>query len=187
MRNKKASSRSSKLTFGIALFILGLFLLFPKNKSETNPSSTFKSEPVIVEDFNQEVYDEVKLPKKIIIPSVSIDVEVKKAQIIGGFWEVFDDSAGWGIGSGIPGEIGNQVIFAHAREGLFSPLQSIKVGSRIYVLTEEKWFTYEVHEIKQVYPSQTEVIRPTDEETLTVYTCSGFRDSKRLIVIAKRK
>ena len=185
--NKKTSSRSSKLTLGISLLVLGLLLLFSKNKSETNPSSTFKSEPIIVEDFNQEVYDDAKLPKKIIIPSVSIDVEVKKAQIIAGFWEVFSESAGWGMGSGIPGEIGNQVIFAHAREGLFLPLQSIKVGSRIYLLTEEKWFTYEVHEIKEVYPRQTEVIRPTDEETLTLYTCSGFRDSKRLIVLAKRE
>jgi len=27
---------------------------------------------------------------------------------------------------------------------------------------------------------------PTPDETLTLYTCSGFADSKRLIVTAKR-
>ena len=54
------------------------------------------------------------------------------------------------------------------------------------ILTKEKWYEYEIKEIKEVLPSQTETIAPTKEETLTLYTCSGFSDSKRLIVIAKR-
>ena len=48
------------------------------------------------------------------------------------------------------------------------------------------WFNYTVSEIKEVIPSQIEVIAPTPDETLTLYTCSGFGDSMRLIVIAKR-
>ena len=48
------------------------------------------------------------------------------------------------------------------------------------------WYSYEVVDIKEVYPNQTEVIEETDDETLTLYTCSGFADSKRLIVVAKR-
>ena len=100
--------------------------------------------------------------------------------------EVFPDVAGFGLGSAYPDETGNQVIFAHARKGLFLPLKNVKVGQIVYVMTKEKWFSYKIEEIKEVLPSQTEVIAPTPDQVLTLYTCSGFADSKRLIVKAKR-
>jgi len=118
--------------------------------------------------------------------SFRINLEVKKASVIDGYWEVFQESAGWGEGSGIPGEKGNQVIFAHARKGLFLPLRSIKVGEEIYVLTEGEWYKYKVSDVKEVYPNETDVILPTEDERLTLYTCSGFSDEKRLIVTAFR-
>jgi len=57
---------------------------------------------------------------------------------------------------------------------------------KIYVLTKNEWFSYEVSDVKEVLPNQTEVIKPTDDERLTLYTCSGFADTKRLIVTARR-
>ncbi len=125
-------------------------------------------------------------PVKISIPSLSIDIPVKEAKVVNGYWELFEDAAGWGVGSAYPGEVGNQVIFAHAREGLFLPLKKAKPDQKIIVFTKDKWFEYKISEIKEVLPSQTEVIAPTTDETLTLYTCSGFSDSKRLIVVAKR-
>lgn len=44
---------------------------------------------------------------------------------------------------------------------------------------------YEIEEILEVDPGQTEFLQPTDEETLTLYTCSGFMDRQRFIVQAK--
>lgn len=181
--SKKLSRRFAAAT---VLISLGLMLILAKNNSAAFLSSDFQQEPVKVEGFTQTKYDAKKLPKKIIIPLLSIDLLVKPARIINGYWEVFPDSAAWGETSGYPGEKGNQVIFAHARPGLFLPLRSIKLESKIYVLSDEKWYGYRVTEIKEVYPNQLEVISPTDDETLTLYTCSGFADAKRLIVVAKR-
>lgn len=177
-----------KTNLGIALLILGTILVFgkPQGLTEAPPNYTFESEPVSVQGFGEERVDENKLPERILIPDLSIDLPVKKAKIINGYWEVFSDSAGWGEGSGLPGKAGNQVIFAHVREGLFLPLKGVKEGMSVYVLTDDEWFSYEVEEIKEVFPNQTEVIAPTEDETLTLYTCSGFDDSKRLIVVAKR-
>ena len=127
-----------------------------------------------------------ELPTQISIPELFVDLTIKKAEIIDGYWEVFEDFAGWGSGSGFPGEKGNQVIFAHARDGLFLPLLYAKKGMEINVSTKSETYTYEIIEIKEVYPNQTEVIQPTSEEVLTLYTCSGFQDKKRLIVTAKR-
>lgn len=125
-------------------------------------------------------------PIRIIIPTVGIDIPVKEAKVVNGYWEVFPDRAGFGLGSAYPDEIGNQVIYAHAREGLFLPLKKVKMGDRIMVLTKDNWYTYKVKSIKEVLPSQIEVIAPTKETILTLYTCSGYSDSKRLIVAAER-
>jgi LPXTG-site transpeptidase (sortase) family protein len=177
---------SSKLVLGLALMILGVVLFFGRNKSLSVLSSSFENEPVKIEGLELEGEKTGEVPQKVIIPSVGIDLPVREARAINGYWEVFNDSAGWGEGSGYPGQNGNQVIFAHSREGLFLPLRSIKLGDRAYILVNSKYFSYEVRDIDEVYPGQLEVISPTDDETLTIYTCSGFADSKRLIVVAKR-
>ena len=65
-------------------------------------------------------------------------------------------------------------------------LKKVKEGQLVYVFTKDKWYSYKIDTIKEVLPTQTEVIAPTDTAVLTLYTCSGFSDSKRLIVQAKR-
>jgi len=218
MASKKRTPKSpqrlrSKVGLGFALIILGAILIFGKPQRIIDLSQTFESEPVEVSGFSESDGNEANLPTRLIIPGLSIDLRVRPSKVVGGYWEVFLDMAGWGEGSGVPGKPGNQVIFAHAREGLFLPLKEVEEGMKIYVLSEDSldlstlpedfaqayreetgqeevrssnWYSYEIVEIKEVYPNQTEVIEPTDDETLTLYTCSGFNDTKRLIVVAKR-
>lgn len=183
----RKTTRSDSLGLGFALLILGAALIFgrPGNLAKLS-DYTFANEPVEVVGFEQANVAVEDEPRKIVIPSLSIDLPVKHARVISGYWEVFENSAGWGEGSGVPGKPGNQVIFAHARPGLFLPLRKIDLGMRVYVLTGSSWFEYKVSEIKEVYPNQTEVIKPSVDERLTLYTCSGFADRKRLIVVANR-
>ena len=181
----KLNKSSSKFSLGIAMLTLGAILVFG-GRSTNIVTATFETEPVSVEGFESITEDAEKIPVRIVIPSVSIDLDVKKAEIVGGYWEVFENIAGWGEDSGLPGESGNQVIFAHVREGLFLPLRDIELDDQIYVFTKNEWYSYTIAEMKEVYPDQIEVISPTEDETLTLYTCSGFKDSKRLIVTAKR-
>lgn len=184
---------SSKLGLALGLIVLGLILVMGKTEPNYSKDYTFEKEPVSIEGFNyNEETVEGKRPNRIVIPQLLVDLAVRKADVIDGYWEVFQDSAAWGVGSGFPGEAGNQVVFAHARKGLFLPLKNIKKGMRVYVFTGDDQersklsYAYEVSDIKEVLPSETEVIAPTDDETLTLYTCSGFNDTKRLIVVAKR-
>lgn len=185
----------------LILLVAGILLVFSSFmlKSQTvkkdeaeNKNSTVNTSnnPITIDKaFLNQVSKKAKEkepPVKITIPVLSIDLPVKEAKIVNGYWELFDDAAGWGEGSARPDEAGNQVIFAHAREGLFLPLKKIKKGQKIVIYTKDKWYEYNVEEIKEVLPNQVEVIAPTTDETLTLYTCSGFSDSKRLIVVAKR-
>jgi len=185
---KTPKKGNPKLLLGLALVFLGFLLVFarPEKVVKEIADYTFAQEPVKVEGFSTQTVPQEESPSRIIIPSLAIDLAVKSAKIVNGYWEVFPDSAAWGEGSGLPGQSGNQVIFAHAREGLFLPLRQVSLGMKVYVFTKGSWYQYEVKEIKEVTPSQIEVIAPTEDETLTLYTCTGFSDSKRLIVIAKR-
>lgn len=171
---------------GLAL-ILPSFILSGKTQEKIVPGITsFSDEPVKIEPGLLRGKEKGETPLRVIIPSLKIDVPVREAKIVKGYWELFEDAAGFGLGSAYPGEAGNTVIFAHTRPGLFQPLKDVKNGTVIYVFTSEKWFAYQVTKITEVLPSQVEVIAPTPDETLTLYTCSGFADSKRLIITAKR-
>lgn len=124
------------------------------------------------------------LPVRILLPNENIDINVTPSKIINGYWELSENTASYGEGSGIPGQNGNTVIFAHAREGLFYNLKDVQVNDIIYVFTKNSWYRYKVNKITSVYPNQTEVIAPTKNQTLTLYTCTGFSDEKRLVITA---
>lgn len=174
-----------KIFAGILLITLGVVFIKPQLLPVTASVDSFSNEPVQVTGLTERSIAEHKIPVRVLIPSVSIDLPIKTARIKNGYWEVFEDSAGWGEGSGIPGEKGNSVIFAHAKKGMFAPLREIKKDAEVLVFTKEKWFSYGVESIQEVTPNNTAVIAPTDDEILTLYTCSGFGDAKRFIVTAK--
>lgn len=189
---------------GILLFVFGVAiffspLIYKKYTSSIKPPSipSLSSSPSLGESIETgpikidkssltQQFSLADLPKRIIVPSRQIDLPIKPSRVIEGAWELSDDSASFGLGSATPGSSGNIVIFAHAKWRLFRPLRQVKKGASVYLLTSSKWYRYEVTEIKTVLPSQVEVIGSTEDETLTLFTCTGFADAKRLIVIAKR-
>lgn len=124
-------------------------------------------------------------PLRIVVPSRKVDLSITEARVINGYWELSETTASHGIGSANPGESGNVVVFAHARDTLFGPLRDLKAKELIYILTKDRWFRYQVEETKLVDPSSIETIAPTTKEQLTLFTCSGFLDTKRLILLAK--
>jgi len=195
---KTLNQKIPNLDFFIAIFCLLSFLFvaslsplkeqkIPKNL--TNPQKVYaqnikiQNEPIEVEKFAPT--SQGQPPTRIIIPRLNINLPVFHAKVIDGFWETTLEGASHGEGTANPGQSGNCVIFAHARVGLFLPLRNIQKNDEIYMLTKNRWYQYKVEEIKHVFPNELEVISPTKDETLTLYTCTGFSDNQRLIVIAK--
>lgn len=182
-KGKKGSSYPiiNKLTglFFIVLALIVLIFNFPTfNKVDENKN------PILINSKLLESKQKENIPVRIIIPKNDIDLRVIPAQIVNGYWELSKTTASYGLGSGHPGHASNTVIFAHARKGLFYNLRNVKTGDSIYVFSKDKWFRYKVNKITAVYPNETEVIQPTKKETLTLYTCTGFSDEKRLVVTA---
>lgn len=169
-----------KNILGLFFVLIGtLFIFVVPVPSGTDNSS---EEPIKMVDFKPTKKE--SSPVRIVIPKRDIDLDVKFSKIVKGYWEISETNASHGEGSANPGENGNIVIFAHARAGLFGNLKDISKDEYIYVFTKEKWFRYKVSEIKTVYPKQIQTVAPTDSEVLTLFTCSGFFDEKRLIVKA---
>ena len=167
--------------FGLFFILLAyLFLTSSGLPQKSNNSSQIEISSKLL-NSNQKPGD---IPIKVILPKQDIDLSVIPANVVDGYWETSDATASYGLGSGTPGTKSNTVIFAHAREGLFYNLKDVKKGDIVYVFTKNKWFKYKATKITAVYPDQIAVIAPTKTEELTLYTCTGYADSQRLIVSA---
>jgi sortase A len=77
-------------------------------------------------------------------------------------------------GSAGPGERGNLVLAGH-RDTFFRELQGIRQGDEVNIKGPEGEFEYEVESTTIVEPDQTEVLKPSDDATLTLITCYPFR------------
>ena len=183
-RRKKTQNHHILRNKLVGLFFLCLALIILFSPKPVPENSTNINNPIKINSALYTSKDTANNPVRILIPGANIDIKVIDARIINGYWELSDTTASYGLGSGHPGEKNNTVIFAHAREGLFYNLKEVKMSDVIYVFTKNKWYRYKVNKITAVYPNQTEVIKPTKNEVLTLYTCTGFYDEKRLIVSA---
>ncbi|MBI1863858.1 sortase [Candidatus Woesebacteria bacterium] len=171
--------RRAKILLPAFFLILAATLLCIKFKTEKIEAAPSVSDQVIV---SNEKYE----PDHIRIKDLNINIAVQKAKIIRGYWEVFDDRAGWGEGSSLPGSIGNAVIFAHKRAGLFINLGELSPDMLIEIHSGPNIYSYKMVKKYEVSPSDTSVVKPTQDETLTLFTCAGPFDTKRLVVVAKR-
>jgi len=105
---------------------------------------------------------------------------------INGQWIVSPTHASHVGQSALPGTPGNIIIYAHNKPGLFGSLRKLK-GSEEITLTSRDGAThkYQITLIRVVKTQDTRLLQPTRTETLTLYTCTGFLDSKRLVVRAE--
>jgi sortase (surface protein transpeptidase) len=140
---RKAFQKSLKKNRLPALLIIAgsLLILFPilyKQASEsiyspnrqltnnlTTNISTTSAGPFKVDAQLLSKKESTQAPDRIIIPKYKIDLKVVEAKVVNGFWELSETTASHGVGSANPGENGNIVIFAHARDELFGPIRDI--------------------------------------------------------------
>jgi len=130
--------------------------------------------------------EEEDLPEKIVISKVSIDLPVFPGKVINDKWEISEKGVSYLLGSGIPGDVGNTVIYGHNKRNQFGPIRWLEKGNEIRLVNKRKEeFIYKVTETKIVTPQQVDVLSSTEEATLTLYTCTGILDRQRFIVISK--
>lgn len=120
------------------------------------------------------------------IPDIDSEEPVKDGSSRG----VLAAALGHMEGTAYPGETGNCVIAGHRNYSFgkfFNRLDEVAVGDLIYIDTLDATYTYQVREIKVVEPDALEILDETENEQLTLFTCTPiYIASHRLVVIADR-
>lgn len=123
---------------------------------------------------------------RIGIPAINVDAPV----VQGDDWEALKTGVGLNAESGLPGKPGNVILSGHNDifGQVFRELDRLKAGDEIMILTEKNAYTYLVTGTQIVQPSQVEVMRQTEDSTLTLISCYPYLvDTQRIVVSAALK
>jgi len=126
-------------------------------------------------------------PSTISIPSLELILPVTHSDLRDGKWEISDSAVSYLSSSPVPGTKGNSVLYGHNWPSLLGELDRIKPGDRIKVSGNGQEVNYLVYYVTTVSPSDVSIYDDTTDYRLTLYTCSGFMDSKRLVVTALKE
>lgn len=127
----------------------------------------------------------IQLPVAIHINDIQINLPIFPAVISDGKWEATDKGVSFLSTSPVPGEKGNSIIYGHNYPNILGRLVQVRPGAEISIDYENgasKRFV--VKYTATVSPDQIHVIGQTSDTRVTIYTCSGFWDSKRFVVVA---
>jgi sortase A len=99
-------------------------------------------------------------------------------------------------GTAAPGQVGNVVIFGHSSGQWWAPgnykfvftlLDKLKSGDKIYVDYQGIRYTYRAYESRVVAPTDLSVLNQGSDNILTLITCTPVgTNAKRLIVLARQ-
>jgi LPXTG-site transpeptidase (sortase) family protein len=166
---------------GIFLIILGSFLLWQRN--DPGRLSFRLTERLAAAS----IPSDANVPVSIAIPSLNISLPVYPATIENGKWQDTKNGVSYLTSSSVPGTGGNSILYGHNWPALLGNLTKIKPGDKIFVTVfEQGTQVYTVNYITVVTPDQTHILDTTSDSRLTLYTCTGFLDSKRFVVTATK-
>lgn len=123
---------------------------------------------------------------RVGVAAINVDAPV----VQGDDWEALKTGVGLNNTSGIPGKSGNVILSGHNDifGQVFRDLDRLVPGDEIVLLTEKNAYTYIVTGTQIVQPSQVEVMRQTEESTLTLISCYPYLvDTQRIVVSARLK
>lgn len=124
-------------------------------------------------------------PVQITVPS-KIQSAVETMPLIANKWAVSKDKTAYLQQSARPGETGNIILYGHNKASILGNLHQVRLNDVITLTTTDgSLHSYTVFNRVITSPTQVELLQPTSMEILTVYTCTGFLDSQRLVVQAR--
>jgi len=184
-RKKKSALRLHiSQAFAILLIICGAGLIFWSSFRQGYGLQTpTQAEP----QLNQEQTDkEAPKPARIYIPKLEKTLEVSDGFIKDNRWTISKTGVSYLTTSGKIGESGNVVLYGHNTQDVLGGLWKVQAGDIVEVTDSGgNIHKFEIFERKEVKPNSVEILESTDDSRLTIYTCSGFLDTARFVVIAK--
>lgn len=124
-------------------------------------------------------------PKKLIIEDLKIDLPIFPASLTSGVWQVSDKGVSFLATSPVPGEKGNSILYGHNWTNRLGNLTKIKPNQIIKIVYHDgSSKAFRVISTQVVSWKETSILNQTHQAQLTIYTCTGFLDSKRFVAVA---
>ena len=134
-----------------------------------------------------------KETKEFVLEIKTEDVFIKAPIVEGVELEDLEKGIGHHKTTALPGLTGNVVLAGHNWYPcksqycrVFCDLEKLKIGDEVAVYYNQGKFVYKVIERKIVSPKHTEILKQTEEPTLTLYTCyPRLTARQRLVYVAE--
>lgn len=147
--------------------------------------SSYKKEVPVAKE---EVKIVKKTPVSIQIESIGVHLPMLPAKITKEGWETTSQGVSYLTSSPVPGNDGNSILYGHNWPSLLGNLVRIKPGDNIRVYYSDGTFSeFIVEKTDTVAPDQMGILDQTSDKRITIYTCTGFLDSKRFVAVALLK
>jgi sortase (surface protein transpeptidase) len=175
--------RTNFSMIGVALLLPLAISFISFRTNATAPIAQVQAE--VTPTIQSEIVIQKTPPQTIKVANTTINLPIQPAAIKDGVWEVSNKAASHLDTSANPGEGGNIAIYGHNRPHLLKQLHNIDVGTIITIISEDQTeYEYTVGSIETLPPTDVTAVLPTTYEQLTIYTCTNFLDSDRLVVKA---
>lgn len=166
------------ILIGISALSLTGYMVWQRNSPTRlafNIQSYPKSETIVVK----------RQPRRVVLKKVGIDLPVIPASLTNGKWDATLDGVSYLQTSVIPGEEGNSILYGHNWRNLLGNLTNARPGQEILIEYDDKSkAVFTIEYTAEVSPNETHILNPSEDKRITLYTCSGFLDSKRFVVVA---
>ena len=166
------------ILLGIAGLIFAASFIYQRN---TPSRLAFR----LTEIKSVETTQKIRRPTIIRIPTLDLELPIVPTKLENSRWQATSEGVSYLTTTPQPGESGNSIMYGHNWPNLLGRLKQVKPGQIIEVLfSDGNKSTFEIAFTTVVTPDQTHILNQTDDRRLTLYTCTGFLDSKRFVVTA---
>lgn len=173
-----------QLVFSILFIVIGCGLVF--FVATKNFDFSPKKPPEVKQSNNVTAKEKAHNAVSITIPAIAKTLPIEDGTYANGRWTVSKNGVSYYTKSVLPGEVGNSVLYGHDRKDVLGNIYSIKVGDQIQIKMDNgDMVVYEVYETRTIKPTDVAILNQTTDSRLTLYTCSGFLDTARFVVLGK--
>ncbi len=124
-------------------------------------------------------------PNRIIIEKIGVDLPIIASEIRDNNWPTSSTGISYLTTSSAPGSVGNSVLYGHNWQSILGNLYKINPGDEIKIRNaDDQILRFVVTTTQVVDKTQSSVLNNTEDSRITLYTCTGFLDQKRLVVTA---
>jgi len=176
----------SKLLVVIGVLIITIASYTYWQRNNPNRLKFNAAAEYVVVEKNTQVQDSD--PIGLVIQDLGIRLPIIEANYFEDRWETTSEGVSYLNSTVQPGEIGNSVLYGHNWGSILKNLPKAKPGQTIQIIyADGSTKDFEITYTQEVTPNDTSILKNTKDTRITLYTCSGFLDSKRFVVTALLK